>query len=441
MGSLLQNKIFIIGGVVVIIAIAVILFLVLSGGFGGQTNKNVTLQFWGVFDDNAAFQNAISTYQKTHKNINISYRNFNPQDYEAKLIDSFAAGTGPDIWMIHNTWLPKHYDKISPLPQEIQKDTKKAIFTFKDFQDQFVDVTVNDLTSNGQIYALPTYVDTLALFWNKDIFNSKGITSPPSSWDQFNDDVSKITTFDDQSNIILSGAAIGTARNVNRSTDLLSLLFIQSGTQMTRGDSVTFAQSVDNKPVGENTLNYYTNFANPSASLYSWNDKLHYSIDAFQEGTVAMMFNYSHQIKTIRAKAPRLNFGVALSPQVAGSAKDATYASYWAPTVSKFSKNSLEAWKFLAYLSSTEGADKYLSVTGRPAARRDLIEKYRNDPDLGVFEVQALSARSWYQADSQAIETIFANMIDDVNFGRTSVATALKSAESQVSVLMVRAKK
>lgn len=441
MAGLLQNKIFITGGVIVVIIIALILFLVLGRGYSGQINKNITLQFWGVFDDSAAFRDAIGAYQKTHKNINISYRNFNPQDYEAKLIDSFAAGTGPDIWMVHNTWLPKHYDKISPLPQEIQKDTKKAIFTFKDFQDQFVDVTVNDLTSNGQIYALPTYVDTLALFWNKDIFNSKGITSPPSSWDQFNDDISKITTFDGQSNVVLSGAAIGTARNINRSTDLLSLMFIQSGTKMTSGNSATFAQGVDGKPVGENTLNYYTNFANPSAGLYTWNDKLHYSIDAFQEGTVAMMFNYSHQIQTIRAKSPRLNFGVAPSPQVTGSAKDVTYASYWAPTVSRFSKNSLEAWKFLAYLSSTEGADKYLSATRRPAARRDLIEKYRNDPDLGVFEVQALSARSWYQADNQAIETIFANMIDDVNFGRMSVATALKSAENQVSVLTVRAKK
>ena len=116
------------------------------------------------------------------------------------------------------------------------------------------------------------------------------------------------------------------------------------------------------------------------------------------------------------------------------------FANYWAPTVSKQSKNPVTAWKFLVYLSSAQGATPYVNASDRPSARRDLIEQQKTDPDLGVFAIQALSARSWYQIDNSAIETIFAEMIDNVNFGRMSARDALDAAESKVGVLMARAR-
>jgi len=115
------------------------------------------------------------------------------------------------------------------------------------------------------------------------------------------------------------------------------------------------------------------------------------------------------------------------------------FSNYWAPTVSKQSANPVVAWKFLVYLSSTQGATSYVNASDRPSARRDLIEQQKIDPDLGVFAVQALSARSWYQIDNSAIETIFAEMIDNVNFGRMSARDALEAVESEVNVLMTRA--
>ena len=436
-----QNKLYIIVGVATLLVIVLLLVLVLGRGFGSGTNtKSVSLQFWGVFDDNGLFDAAIQKYQQQHLNVSIRYKKLNFEDYEKSLLNSFASGTGPDVWLIHNTWLPKHSDKIKPLPQEEQKDTKKPLLTFKDFQDQFVDVAVKDLTLNEQIYSLPLYVDTLALYWNKDIFNSKGITAPPTNWVEFNDAVTRITEYDDSGNIRLAGAAIGTAHNINRSTDILSLLLMQAGTKMTDNNNgaATFAHSVNNQPVGESALQYYTDFTNPAKQLYTWNDSQHYSIDAFQEGKTAMMFNYSHQIGVIRTKSPRLNFDIAPVPQFPGATNLVNYANYWSPTVSKNSPSSLEAWKFIVYLTSAEGAISYLDTANRPAARRDLLDKQKIDPDIGVYATQALSARSWYQVDNQAIETIFADMINDVNFKQIKVRDALQSAENKTSVLMRR---
>ena len=57
---------------------------------------------------------------------------------------------------------------------------------------------------------------------------------------------------------------------------------------------------------------------------------------------------------------------------------------------------------------------------------------------LGVFAVQALSARSWYQADNDSIDQIFADMIEDVNVKKFKIRDALQSAEAKVTTLMSR---
>ena len=150
-----------------------------------------------------------------------------------------------------------------------------------------------------------------------------------------------------------------------------------------------------------------------------------------------MMFNYSHEVEILKNKSSRLNFGVAPMPQVSRT-DIKNYGNYWGVGVVANSKFPNEAWRFVAYLGSKDGAQSYLSATLRPSARRYLIELQKNDLDLVVFAVQALSARSWYQIDNTAIETIFADMIDDVNFRRFSVKDSLENAESRVNVLMQR---
>lgn len=440
--EMLDKKRVLFAGIGIAILMVVLIVFFVSILSGDRDLENITLSFWGTFDDGSLYREVIDQYQEDHPNVTIEYRKFAFEDYEKSLIAGFATGTGPDVFLMHNTWLPKHIDLIQSLPQpEKEKD---SLLTFKDFQEKFVDVATTDLTRNGQIYALPTYVDTLALYYNKDIFNTAGIVAPPRTWDDFIKQVQELTVKDDKQNIKQSGAAIGTARNINRSTDLLMFLFLQSGVRMTDRDNTTatFAKAVDGLDVGRTALQFYTDFANQAKpDRYAWNDRLEYSIDAFANGNVTMMFNYSHHIQTLRSKAPRLHFAVAPVPQPGGAQVTVSYANYWAPTVAKQSKHALAAWDFLVYLTTTDATTTYLEVADRPAARRDLVERQRNDPDLGVFAVQALSARSWYQADNTAIETIFAKMIDDVNFNRASIRDALDAAETQVGLVMSRSRR
>jgi len=427
-----KQKVIIIAVIVSVILIAILIF----GIKGGGGSKPITLEFWGTYDNYNVYEELIEAYQKENKNITIKYVQKSFADYEKELLNALAAGKGPDIFSIHQTWLPKYGDKISPMPQT------KEFITPKVFQDTFVDVVYQDFVDNDKIYGIPFYVDTLALYYNKDFFNSAGIPSPPTNWDEFLDDVELLTKKDQWGNIERSGVAMGTAQNINRSTDILTLLMLQTGAQMVDSshsratfNQTSYLEGGAFNP-GRDALRFYTDFSNPTKRVYCWNREMHYSIDAFYEGKAAMMISYSYHISTIRAKSPYLNLGVAPIPQIKDRKFDVNYANYWAQTVSKGSKNPAEAWKFLLYLVRQDNLKKYLENAKRPTSRRDLVEWQKSDPDLGIFANSALSARSWYQIDSQAIEQIFADMIESVVLGAATLDQAINKAADQVNILM-----
>lgn len=399
-----------------------------------NTNQKATLEVWGVFTDSDVFNPLIGDFNKVYPNVKINYYMKSIQTYEYDLLEAMAAGGGPDILMIHNNWLPKYKNKILPAPADL--------ITFKNVKDEFVDVVMADFVDEGYVYALPLSVDTLALFYNKDIFNTKGIPQPPATWDDFLEDVEKITVRDERGDIKLAGGIIGTAGNINRSTDILSLLMIQSGVQMANKENqeATFNQPITNNnesyPVGERALQFYTDFANPLKPVYTWNDQMDYSIDTFYSGKAATMFGYAYHLPTIRGKAPYLNFDVAPMPQIKGAEFDVNYANYWGLAVSRNTQNAAIAWQFIYWLTQTENAQKYLELTDQPAARRDLINQQQADPNLGVFAKQALTAYSWYQVDDLRIEKSFVNMIESVVNKTMSVKDALDKSADEITSLM-----
>ncbi len=444
-----------------------------------QTNPhqyNLNLEIWGSLDESDALNEIFDNYKKLNPNIaNIKYKKIATNTYEKELIDALASGQGPDIFLMNNTWLPSFKDKIveAPVAQGVLNEQK--------FRSNFVDVAASDFIDSGKIYAVPLSVNSLGLYYNKDLLNAAGITSPPTDWNQFIDDVRKLTRINNTGDIVTSGAAIGTAYNINRSTDVLSLIMLQNGTSMIDDQGrVKFnsATTLDNKTVfpGEDALNFYTQFATASSPNYTWNPAEHYSVDAFAEGKTAMMFNYSWHTATVASKAPKLNFAVASVPQFSNTPK-VNFANYWAfgvaknkmpssgqyggssasaPTISNVTRVA-EAWRFLTYLTTkpdgtfvatTSGtglgktfsadfdpAKNYLGHTGEPAARRDIIETQKSDPQIGVFAADNLIDKSWKESNPGAIESIFAEMIDQVNKGQASVADALKTAANRVEEL------
>ncbi len=445
------------------IGFLLILFMVaplFSGCAEKASNKySVDLEIWGVFDDNNDFSDIIGEYRKINPLVNkITYRKFSVDEYEKALIDALASGNGPDIFMVNNAWMPRYENKVAPAPD--------ILINEQSFRNNFVDVAANDfIGKNGEIYGVPLSVDSLALYYNKDLLNAAGITSPPKTWSELLADSRKITKIDDLGNIVRSGVAMGTAYNINRSTDIIDLLMLQQGAQLPTRNKPIFNPDFT---IGQGVLNFYTQFARLSSPAYTWNNRMHYSLDAFYEGKVAMMLNYSWHYNTIKNKNAKLNFAVAPIPQ-SNSSKPVDYANYWAFAVNKNkiisqkSRNAVpitskvrigEAWEFLRFMTfknsgrfvitnfksgktkevptDMDPASVYLEKTKKPAARRDLIDKQRTDPILGPFAYGNLIAKTWYKKDSEAIEGIFAEVINDINKGDLTAEQGFRTLVSRV---------
>jgi len=437
----------------------------------------VDLEIWGFNDDSDTFEDFINEYKRINPHVgDIKYRKLMVDTYRKELLDALAAGNGPDIFLIQNTWLPGFSDKLVPAPQTLI--TEGAV------KSEFVDVVANDfIDEQKDVYALPLTVGSLALFYNKDMLNAAGITTPPKTWNEFVDIAKKMTIVDESGNIVRSGAAFGTASNVNRAVDILMMLMLQNDVAMTddakssaRFDQGTVLADGSVGSSGENALQFYTQFAKGGLSSYTWNSRMHYSIDAFYEGNLAMMINYPWHVETIKSKNAKMNFGVAQVPQL-NLANPSNYANYWGYAVSKnkiayasdssgqAQKTQLpnelrvhESWEFIKFLTmknngtfkltnavtkaagdfpvAMDPATEYTKNTAQPGARRDIIETQKNDPVLGPFAYGNLIAKSWYQVDPVQIEGIFADMIDSVNKGNATVHDALKLGSTRVSQIM-----
>ncbi len=186
-------------------------------------------------------------------------------------------------------------------------------------------------------------VDSLALYYNKDMMGSAGIATPPKTWSELATDVQKIKRQDSHGYFLQSGVALGTNANVNRAVDILYLMMLQQGTMPYTGMQPTFADPVQKNGnftnPGVSALSFYTSFANPSSPNYNWNAQSDYSIDAFANGRAAFLYSYSYSRATILQKSPNLNFDVAGVPQPDLNNPSVNFANYWGEVVSKQSKN------------------------------------------------------------------------------------------------------
>src|SRR3989344_6698244 len=142
----MDKKYYIIGGVLVLLLILVgVLFFSSGSAPKPGNNTPVVLTWWKTFEDTDKVQDLITDYQTTHKNVTINFVKKDIANYEADLIDALAAGTGPDIFTIHNYWLPKHADTLVAMPENLM-----SVRTYK---DTFVDVATADFIKDEKIYA------------------------------------------------------------------------------------------------------------------------------------------------------------------------------------------------------------------------------------------------------------------------------------------------
>lgn len=416
------------GGVILVLVLIVVIALNIRPSPKAQS---AMLTVWGT-EDPLLFQSITQAYGKYRAGIKINYQRVNSSDYAGTVLNALASGQGPDIFFIGNRDLAKFRNIMTP--------ASSTQFSTAQLQSNFPSVVGQDFVYQKQVYALPLYMDTLALIYNKQIFNQAGIPLPPATWNELLTDVTKLRSLNPNGQILKAAAALGGSLNsVDAAPDILSLLMLQNGAQMTdySNTTATFGIGSGNTNPGLAAFNFYLQFANAGSPYYTWNDDEPPALDSFAGGNVAMVFGYHSALAQIKNKSPFLNYAVAPVPQPAGAPYRIDYASYMGLGVSKQSKAPQWAWDFIIYMTTSPANEtSYLAATNRPPALLSLVQNDLNDPEYGVFARQALTATSWYEADASKIDNVFSQAILSVLEGSATSDASFRQAQDAVSQIM-----
>lgn len=417
-------------GVVVVLFIVVLALVFILPRLKPGKAPDVTLTYWGVWEEPAVFADVIADFQKSHPNITIRYEK---QDIKTlgKYVDRLQT-RGPDIFRFHNSWVFMLNGRglLAPLPAEVVNASE--------IDTKYYDVIKKDLKVNGAYYGIPLYIDTLALFVNNDIFKKAGISSYPTTWDDFlkeNNPYTPLTVKDSDGKIKTSEIALGTIDNIAHATDIISLIMAQNG-------------AVLDKPAGDQAgkaLEYYTYFSKGDNKV--WDDTLDNSKLSFIKGDLAMYFGYSWDIFDIKAKNATLDFTVVPVPHLPGSNK--TIASYWVEGVSSKSKYQKEAFEFLKFLTTRESLEKMyakqakIRLFGSLYPRLDMADLLKDNPLIYPFVSQAKNAEStifssdtYDDADVKALNGYLGDAVRSVVNGQGSVQSAVETLGKGVASVM-----
>ena len=386
----------------------------------------ITLTYWGLWEEDNLIKPLLEEYQKQNPKVTVSYVRQSSANYRTRVQTQIREGVGPDVFRIHNSWLPMFASDLAAAPEDT--------FSLADYKNTFYPVAEAAFVKNNKILAAPLEIDGLALYINEDILNGVG-GKVPKNWQEFIDTATKMTVRD-ATGIKTAGAAIGSTGNVDHWPDIIGLLLLQQpGVDL---------GSVATSQVAE-VLRFYTGFViDPRRK--TWDVNLPRSTDMFASGRLGFYFAPSWRAHEIRVANPNLKFRVVPVPQL--SSKQAAYASFWAEVVSKNSKNSKEAWKFVKFLTSVDSQKLFyqqasqVRLFGEPYSRVDLAIELASDPIVGAFVTQGPIYQFWYLSSNTFDAGLNDEMIkyweDGINatLAGTDPVTALQTVNQGVTQVL-----
>lgn len=372
----------IVASVLIVVGIAAALFFFTRSSSNSPTGNapatRTKITYWGLWEPSEVMEPLLQQYESLNPGIDIVYTQQNRQQYRARMQTAVRGSSGPDIFRYHNTWIPMIKDDLANAP--------RAVLPATEIQQSFYPIMAEELAANNQVIGVPLMFEGMALLYNESMLEAAN-TVPPRDWREVRELAARlaIRTSDNQG-LDRGGIALGTAENVDNSSDILALMMLQNSA--TPGNPMS--------PNAQTALEFYTLF---SRSDGVWNGDMPQSTVAFANEEVAMILVPSWRIHEIQRLNPNLRFGVTRLPQL--SDERITWASYWVEGVSKNSKNTAESWKFLAWLSEPEQLRRLYSEAvkyrgfGELYPRVEMASELADDPLVQPYLEDALYAKSW----------------------------------------------
>lgn len=433
--SFFKTAVLIVFGIGAIIGITV--FAVGGLGFGGDGENSVgSVTVWGTmpadhFESLVRGASDAAGDQLTPNDV--TYAQKSPETFRDELTNALAANRGPDAIVLPNRDLQPLADKLQRIPYEQYSQRR--------FRDTFVQGAEVYTTADG-LYGLPVSVDPLVLYWNRSILSSAGIANPPRFWSEVVTLSEQVTRRDEAGNIELATIGLGEFDNVDHAKAIISAMTMQVGGEiMTRTSDGLEARLTTGTAPGTSrlpavaALDYYTQFANPSQSVYTWNRSKAHSREAFLATDVATYIGFASELPQLRDGNPNLNFDVTMLPQTREGAEKLTYGRFQAIGIPKGSaqdQNVSGALQLATLLSGNAAIERYTERTVYPPVRRDLLEDNADTAFESTFQNAALVARTWVDPQPEQTDTIFREMVRSITSGRRSTVDAVRAANGRL---------
>ncbi len=169
------------------------------------TGEMVTIR-WRTRPDNKAEQDVYQTIsddlseQLKSQGITLQYDPAPVTGYLDKLTAEFSAGNAPDI-----VWIPgastADYASLGVLLDLKPLADADSGFNLSDYYD----APVGELLNEGHLWGLPRDISTLVIYYNKDLFKSKGVDDPADlaangqwNWENFRRVAEELTDADNK---------------------------------------------------------------------------------------------------------------------------------------------------------------------------------------------------------------------------------------------------
>lgn len=326
--------------------------------------EEVTLK-WAIWDkDTTPYWSAIKDeYEATHEGVTIEMVDLGSADYMTVLATELS-GSGSDFDVVTIKDVPGYATLVS-------KNTLEPLDSY--IQSAGIDISQyggvdKQITVDGSLYELPFRNDFWVVFYNKDLFDAKGVAYPTNDmtfeeYDKLAREVTD-TTF---------GAQVyGTHYHTWRSA--VQLFGVLDGQHSILDGEYDFFKPYYEMVLSQEDDQVCRNYADLSA------EGLHYSA-AFSSGDVAMMNMGSWYISTLMSSLKSGdydasvcgNWGMVKYPHAEGVEPGSTLGTITGLAVTSVTEKKDAAFEFVAWVSGAEGA-KVMAQTGNfPALMNDEV--------------------------------------------------------------------
>jgi multiple sugar transport system substrate-binding protein len=394
---------------------------------GPAAAQPVEIEYWQyTFAQRVqAIDELIKRFEAANPGIKVKHTHVPYDDFRLKIAAAIPAGQGPDVVQLFYGWLHDYLKAklLQPLPPEL--------FSAAEIEREFFPL-VRQMKVDGQYYAVPTAVRSLALFWNRKLLREAGLdpARPPQTLDELVEAAKKLTKRDPAGNLLQAGMSLDMGGQDHHW--LREVLIRQMGGQPYSADGRSVAY---NGPAGVRAATWYTDLV--SRHKVTQFGFLTDGVTAFRSGKAGFTIDGSFRLGAFDGQAG-LEYGVGELPTHEG--KRSNFASYWVNGITPKATGAKKdaSAKFLRFITTPAAMELWLEKVGELPARKAVAEQesIKSHPKYGAFIRGLAYAEATFFVNETAQRKLFIDMVDRIAIKGQPVAESVAAAAAEEQKLL-----